>query len=258
MRPVWTGGISFGLIFIPVNLYTAVSSVQIDLDLLSKKDLNPIRYARIDKVTGKEVAWKDVVKGFEFKKGDYVVLDDADFEKVALHRSNTIEITSFVDKDQIDPIYYEKPYYLEPDKGAVKTYRILLEALKKSNKVGIAEFTFKNREHICSISAEGNILQLNQMRYESELRDTKELKIPGRVEVKEKEMDLAIKLIDAMTEEFEPKDYSDDYVDALMKVIKAKKSKKTVRVKDTTPTSTDVSEIIKELEASLKEYSISK
>lgn len=258
MRPVWTGGISFGLIYIPVNLYTAVTSVSIDLDLLSKKDLSPIRYARIDKKTGKEVPWKDVVKGYEYKKGDYVVLDNEDFEKIELHRSKTIEISSFVNKKEIDPVYYEKPYYLEPDKGAEKTYFILLQALKKSNKVGIAEFIFKNREHVCSISAEGNILQLNQMRYESELRDIHDLQIPKRVEVKEKELDLATKLIDAMTEKFDPKDYSDDYIGALKKIIESKKHHKTIHVSKSAPKPTDISEIMKELEKSLQEYSVSK
>jgi DNA end-binding protein Ku len=258
MRPVWTGGISFGLIYIPVNLYTAVSSVEIDLDLLSKKDLSPIRYARINKSTGKEVPWKDVVKGYQYKKGDYVVLDDEDFEKIALHRSNTIEISSFVNKKEIDPIYYEKPYYLEPDKGAEKTYYILMQALKKCGRVGIAEFIFKNREHICAISAEDNHLQLNQMRYESEVRGLEDLKLPSKVDVKEKELDLAMKLIDAMTDKFDPEDYTDDYIGALKKIIELKKHHKSAKVVKPAPKPTDVSEIIKELEKSLQEYSISK
>lgn len=258
MRPIWTGGISFGLIFIPVNLYTAVSSVELDLDLLSKKGLHPIRYARIDTTTGKEVPWKDVVKGYEIKKGDYVVLDDEDFDKVALHRSDTIEISTFVNKDEIDPVFYEKPYYLEPDKGAEKTYYILLEALRRTNKVGVAEFIFKNREHLCSISAENNMLQLNQMRYESELREVSDLKIPKKVDVKTKELDLAVKLIGAMTDKFNPKDYSDDYVDALKKVIHSKKSHKKIKVDNSKPKATDISAIMKDLEKSLQEYTVSK
>lgn len=255
MRPVWTGGISFGLIFIPVKMYTAVSTVEIDLDLLSKKGMHPIRYARIDKVTGKEVPWTDVVKGFAVKKGDYVVLDDEDFDKVALHRSDTIEVVSFVDKSEIDPMLFEKPYYLEPDKGAAKTYYILLQALEKTGKVGIAEFIFKNREHICSLTAENGMIILNQMRYAEELKDIKNLDIPKNVKVQQKEIDLAVKLIKAMSEKFDPKEYTDDYIEALMKIIKAKKSKKHVKVKQETPEATDVSAIIKELEKSLKEYS---
>lgn len=258
MKPIWTGGISFGLIYIPVNLYTAVTSVELDLDLLSKKDLSPIRYARINTNTGKEVAWKDVVKGFEFKKGDYVVLNEEDFEKIELHRSNTIDISVFVNKDEIDPFFYEKPYFLEPDKGAQKTYYILCEALKKTNRVGVAEFIFKNREHLCSISAEKNMLQLNQLRYSSEIREIKDLKIPSKLSITEKELNLAEKLINAMSDKFEPENYTDDYLKAIKKVIENKKQNKSVKVKSSAPKPTDVSNIIKELEKSLKEYSVSK
>lgn len=217
MRPIWSGGISFGLIYIPVNLYTAVSSIEIDLDLLSKKDLSPIRYARIDESTGKEVPWKEVVKGYEYKKGDYVVLDQSDFDKIALHRSNTIEITSFVDGEDIDPMFFEKPYYLEPEKGAEKTYYILMQALKKSGKVGIAEFIFKNREHLCAICVENDLIVLNQLRYASEIRDMHDLNIPKKLAVQEKELNLATKLIDAMSDKFDPEDYTDDYIKALKK-----------------------------------------
>ena len=256
MRPVWTGGISFGLIFIPVKMYTAVSTVEIDLDLLSKKEKHPIRYARIDKVTGKEVAWMDVVKGFAVKKGDYVVLDDEDFEKVALHRSETIEVVSFVDKEEIDPMLFEKPYYLEPDKGASKTYYILLKALEKTGKVGVAEFIFKNREHVCCLTAENGMIILNQMRYAAELKEAKELDIPKSAKVSDKELNLAVRLVEEMSDKFDPKDYTDDYLEALQKIIAAKKSKKHVKVKQLDkPDATDVSKIIDQLEKSLKEYS---
>lgn len=259
MRPIWTGGISFGLIFIPVKLYSATESISIDLDLLSKKDLNPIRYARIDTETGKEVAWKDVVKGYEFKKGDYVVLENEDFEKIALHRSKTIEIESFVDKDEIDPVYYEKPYYLEPDKGADKTYFLLMEALKKTNKVGIAEFIFKNREHLAAIEATDGMLKLSQLRYESELREASQLDIPKKINVKEKELDLAVKLINEMADDFKASNYTDDYMKALKKIIDLKKSKKPIKIKnEKAQSATDISEVIKELEKSLEQYSVSK
>ncbi len=255
MRPVWTGGISFGLIFIPVKMYTATSTVQIDLDLLSKKDLAPIRYARIDTKTGKEVPWKDVVKGYQFKKGDYVVLDEEDFDKIALHRSETIEVVSFVDKDDIDPMLYEKPYYLEPDRGAAKTYSILMQALQKTNKVGIAEFIFKNREHICCLTVENNMIILNQMRYSSELKDIKKLGVPKKVKVEAKELNLAVQLVNAMAEKFDPEEYKDDYIGALMKIIEAKKSKKHIKIKQPAPHPTDVSKILDQLEKSLKKVS---
>lgn len=180
MKPIWSGGISFGLIYIPVNLYTATNPVELDLDLLSKNDLSPIRYARIDTKTGKEVAWKDVVKGFQFEKGDYVVLDEADFAKADMQRSKAINIECFVQEAEIDAKYFEKPYYLEPAEGAEKTYALLVDALSKSGKVGIAEFIFKNREHLCALQPEGNVLILNQMRYESEIRELTGLKIPAK------------------------------------------------------------------------------
>jgi DNA end-binding protein Ku len=251
MRPIWTGGISFGLIYIPVSLYTATESVEIDLDLLSKKNLSPIRYARMEEKSGQEVAWKDVVKGYKHKKGDYVVLEQEDFEKVQLHRSKTIEIECFVDEEQIDTKFFEKPYYLEPQDGTEKTYALLVKALKDSKKVGIAEFIFKNREHLCALKAEDNMLVLIQMRYESEIRPSDSLNIPKRVEVKEKELKLAIDLIENMEEKFNPKDYKDDYITALKKIIDAKAKNKTVKVRKEQPKPTDVSDLMVALEKSL-------
>jgi DNA end-binding protein Ku len=253
MRAMWSGGISFGLIYIPVNLYSATQAVQIDLDMLSKKDLSPIRYAKINKETGKEVAWKDVVKGYEYQKGDYVVLTDEDFDSVDIHRSNSIEITSFVNTDEIDPIYFEKPYYLEPAKGAEKTYLLLIHALKKTKKVGVAEFVFKNREHLCIIKPEGNMLLLNQLRYESEIKSSSELNLPKNVTLSEKEVKMAEQLIDGLTEEFNASDYKDDYVNALKKVINAKVNKKPIKTSKETPKPTDINKVMEQLEASLKE-----
>lgn len=253
MRSMWSGGISFGLIYIPVNLYTATQEVQIDLDLLSKKDLAPIKYARIDSETGKEVPWKDVVKGYQYQKGDYVVLTDEDFEKVDIHRSKSIEITCFVDKDEIDPIFYDKPYYLEPSKGAEKTYALLVEALKKSDRVGVAEFVFKNREHLCVIKPEKNMLILNQLRYHSEIKPIEKLNLPEKENIKEKEVEMAVKLIDGMTEKFDPTDFKDDYITGLKKIIDAKVHKKPVRKVKKAPEPTDVSDILEQLKASLSE-----
>ncbi len=253
MRPIWTGGISFGLIYIPVNLFTATQEVALDLDLLSKKDKSPIRYARIDVKTGKEVAWKDVVKGFEFSKGDYVILDETDFDKVEIHRSKTIDIECFVKESDIDSKYYEKPYYLEPANGAEKTYALFAKALQKSKKVGIAEFVFKNKEHLCALKFDGDILVLNQLRYDSEIREIKDLSLPKSYEVKEKELDLAMDLIENMTEQFNPEQFKDDYINGLKKVIEAKSKNKTVKVEKATeqPKATDMNELMESLKKSL-------
>lgn len=259
MRPIWTGGISFGLIYIPLSMYTATESVEIDLDLLSKKNLSSIRYARIDEKTGKEVPWKDVVKGYKYNKGDYVILEPDDFDKVALHRSKTIEIDCFVDEDQIDTKFFEKPYYLEPADGAEKTYSLLVEALKKSKKVGVAEFIFKNREHLCAVKAEDDMLMLIQMRYETEIRDAKNLNIPKRSEPKEKELKLAVDLIENMTEKFDPSDFKDDYISSLKKIIEAKAKHKKVKISQKAqPKSTEVSELMDALQKSLAEIKVNK
>lgn len=251
MRAIWSGGISFGLIYIPINLYSATQTVSIDLDMLSKKELNPIRYARIDSETGKEVPWKDVVKGFEYSKGDYVVLTDEDFEKVDIHASKSIEIDAFVDADEIDPMFFEKPYYLEPDKGAGKTYALFVEALKKSNKVGVAEFVLRNREHLCILKPEGNMLMLNQMRYESEIRPTDSLEIPKAKNSNEKELKMAAALIDSMSEKFDPEEYKDDYINGLKKIIEAKKHHRKVKGPSKAPKATKTTDLMKQLQESL-------
>ncbi len=253
MRAMWTGGISFGLIYIPVNLYTATQSVQLDLDMLSKKDKAPIRYARIDTETEKEVPWKDIVKGYEYQKGDYVVLTDEDFEKVDIHRSNSIEISCFVDKEDIDPIYFDKPYYLEPAKGAEKTYMLLIKALKKSNKVGVAEFVLKNREHLCIVKPEGNMLILNQLRYESEIKPATKLNLPKNIKLSDKEVQMAEQLIEGMSEQFDPSDFQDDYLKGLKRIIDAKINKKPIKEPKTAPKQTDVTEIMEQLQKSLAE-----
>lgn len=230
MRPLWTGGITFGLIYIPVKLYSATQSVSIDLDMLSKKDKAPIRYARINTKTGEEVAWKDIVKGFEFKTGDYVVVEPEDFEKVDMEKSQNIEITSFVDIDEIDPIYFDKPYYIEPDAKVHKLYALLRDALKKTKKAGVAEFVMRNREHLVVIKPEGNMLVMNQLRYEDEVRTTKNLDIPAKTKSSSKEEDLAVELIEKMSDKFDISDYQDDYIGKLKRIIEAKAKKKPIKV----------------------------
>ncbi len=256
MRPIWSGGITFGLIYIPINLYSATKSVQLDLDMLSKKNLSKIRYARIDTKTGKEVPWKDVVKGFEFKKGDYVVLEDEDFEKVDLEKSENIEITSFVKESEIDPIYFEKPYYVEPGKGAKKTYALLVKALKKSKKVGVAEFILRNRENLCIIKPEGNMLILNQLRYEDEVRESDSLEIPKKADISDKELKMAETLIESMSDEFNISDFEDDYIKGLQKIIKAKSKGKTVKVKKLEKKDFNTEDLMEQLKKSLEEMNV--
>ena len=229
MRPIWSGTISFGLVNIPVKLVSAVQSEDIDLRMLSKKDLAPIRYARIDTKTEKEVPWKDIVKGFEYTKGKYVIVEDEDFEKASPKKSKSIDIVQFVKAEEIDPIFFEKPYYIIPANGGEKSYRLLLKALEKAGTVGIAEFMLRNRDHICAIKPYNDVLMLDQMRYAEEIKAAPE--VEGKSErVTEKELQLALKLVEQLTEKFKPEAFKDTYINELKKVIKAKAAGKQIRV----------------------------
>jgi len=243
MRAIWSGAISFGLVNIPVKLYSGTSAEHaLDLDMLSKKDMAPIRYARISTASNKEVEWKDIVKGYEIEKGKYVVITDEDFKKASPEKTNTIEILQFVHEKEIDPIYYEKPYYLMPDKGAAKAYTLLLKALEKSNKVAIATCVIRNLEHIFSIKPlAGEILLLEQLRYADQINEIPDTK-SSEVKISQQEINLALKLIDQLTGKFKPESFKDTYTDTMKKLIEAKAKgkkisapaveKKTAAVKD--------------------------
>jgi DNA end-binding protein Ku len=250
MRPIWSGTISFGLVNIPVKLVTAVQAEDIDLRMLSKKDLAPIRYARIDTKTEKEVPWKEIVKGFEYTKGKYVIVDDEDFEKASPKKSKSIDIVQFVKADEIDPIYFEKPYYIIPANGGEKSYRLLLKALEKAGTVGIAEFMLRNRDHICAIKPYGDVLMLDQMRYAEEIKEAPEVEAKNE-RVTEKELQLALKLVEQLTEKFKPEVFKDTYIQELKKVIKAKAAGKTIKVAAPEKKTAPVKDLMDVLKASL-------
>jgi DNA end-binding protein Ku len=252
MRAIWSGAISFGLVNIPVKLYSAVGDNSLDFDMLAKQDLSPIRYAKIATSDGREVAYKDIVKGYEIEKGRYVVLNDKDFEKASAKKNKSIEILNFINEKDIDAVYFEKPYYLEPDKNSGKPYALLREALKKSGKVGIATFVLRNREHIAVVKASDHVIILNQLRYHADIRDASELNLPGEDIISNKEIDMAMKLIDQLTEKFKPAEYRDTYVSELKKVIEAKAEGKTIDVKSETPEPTRVKDLMDVLKASLE------
>jgi DNA end-binding protein Ku len=248
-RAIWSGTLSFGLVNIPVKLVSAVQSEEIDFDMLSKKDMAPIRYARIDSNTGEEVEWKDIVKGYQYAKGKYVVVDEEDFQKASPQKSRSIDILQFSKTEEIDPIYFEKPYYIIPAKGGEKTYKLLTEALNASHSVGIAEFMLRNREHICAIRPYQNLLLLNQMRYQQEVKEIPEVANAEKSSVSEKEMELAVQLIDSLTQTFNPAAFKDTYINELKKIIKAKAAGKHIRIaepeaKPTVPVK-DLMEILK-------------
>ena len=224
MRAIWSGAISFGLVNIPVKIYTGVEAGEdLDLHMLSKKDLAPIRYARISTTTNKEIEWKDIVKGYEVEKGKFVVITDEDFKKASPEKTKTIDILQFSDETEIDPIYYEKPYYLVPEKGAAKSYALLLKALEKVKKVAIANCVIRNREHIFSLKPlEGQVLLLEQLRYADEIKELPDIKETAHTKITPAEISLAVKLIDQLTEKFEPGKFKDNYIKELKKVVEAK------------------------------------
>lgn len=228
MRALWSGSIAFGLVNIPVKLFSATSENSLNFDMLHKKDLSPIRYARICKATGDEVPYEDIVKGYEYEKGEYVVITKEDFQNVSLEKSTQIAIEEFVKESEIDTIYFEKPYYLSPDKGAEHAFSLLRQALEKSKKVGLAKFVFHSREHLIIIKPFQDIIILNQLRFDEEIRDAKELASKSSTKATARELDMALTLIDQLTHHFVAKDYHDTYTDELKALI-AKKTKGTVR-----------------------------
>jgi DNA end-binding protein Ku len=252
MRSIWSGAISFGLVNIPVKLYSAVGDNSLNFDMLSKKDLSPIKYLRVSSADGKEVPYKDIVKGYQIEKGHYVVMEDKDFEKANAKKSKSIEIVSFVPEEEIDSIFFDKPYYLEPDKTAEKPYALLREALRQSKKVGIATFVLRNREHMAIIKPEGDVIILNQMRYEADIRDPKGLHLPEAVKVSKPEVEMAKKLIDQLTEKFDPSKFKDTYVEELKNLIEAKAEGKTIEAKTAAPAPTNVKDLMETLKASLE------
>lgn len=256
MRSIWKGAISFGLIHIPVRLYTASRSRELKFKMLHKQDLSEIRYVRICKADGKEVPWEDIVKGYEYSDGDYVVLTEEDFEQANLKKTRSIEILDFTDENQIDTMYYETPYYLEPEKGAVNAYILLREALKRSKKVAVGHFVFRHHEHLGVIKPHGNILVLNQLRYESEIVNPKGLNVPEKSAASKKEIDIALELIDQLTKPFKPEEYSDTYTDEVKAIIEQRKAKgpKVKVKKGEVPKSPKVQDIMSLLKGSLEQH----
>ena len=222
MRAIWKGSISFGLVNIPIALYPATRKEDLKFRLLRAKDLSPVNYKRVAEKDGKEVPWGDIVKGYEYEKGKFVVLKDEDFQRVDLEATQTVDILDFVDLEKIDPMYFYKPYYLEPQKGGDKAYVLLRDALKNNKKVGIAKVIIKTRQYLGGVKAEGDVLLLELMHFAEELADPKQLKVPLKLEAGKREMDMARALITSMSSEWNPEKYHDDYREALMEVIEEK------------------------------------
>jgi DNA end-binding protein Ku len=220
---MWNGNISFGLVTIPVALYPATRREELSFRLLRKSDQSPVNYKRVAEADGKEVPWENIVKGYEYEKGKFVVLQPEDFKRVDLEAAaQTIDIMDFVEAEEINPMYFQKPYYLEPQKGGEKPYALLREALGDSGRIGIAKVVIRTREHLAGVKAQGDALILEIMHFRDELIDAGDLKFPKRAHVREREVTMARKLIDGMTEKWNPSKYEDEYRTQLMAMIEEK------------------------------------
>ncbi|QYM79826.1 Ku protein [Horticoccus luteus] len=222
MRSIWKGSISFGLVNVPVALYPATRYEEIKFRLLRATDLSPINYKRVAEVDGREVPWDEIVKGYEYEKGKFVVLKDADFKRVDIEATQTIDIADFVELQEVNPIYFHKPYYLEPQRGADRVYGLLRDVLKSSGKAGIAKVVIRSRQHLAALKANGDALVLELMHFADEIVSDEELKIPQSAKVNRREFDMASSLVERMTAKWDPARYADDYRSALLHLIDEK------------------------------------
>ena len=251
MRAIWTGSIGFGLVNIPIKIFSAVQDSSLDLDMLDSKDHSNIKFKRVNEKTGKEVPWENIVRGY-YLNDRYVVLDKTDFEKASPEKTKHIEIKHFVDETEIDSMYFEQPYYLQPEKTGVRAFALLRDALKKTGKAGVALFVMRDREHLCIIKSKDNALVLNRIRFEEEIRSTDELDLPA-AKSKPEELKMAVSLINQLSGPFDIKKYRDDYSERLLKIIKAKSKGKTVPFTPMKVVHSKTKDLMEQLKASLSE-----
>jgi len=223
-RSIWSGTISFGLVSVPVKMYTATSSQELKFHFLHKQNgsLNPVGYDKIDKETGESVPADEIVRGFEIEKGRFVELTDEDIDRLDIELTHTIDICDFVDLDEIDPIYFRKAYYLGPDDGAEKPYKLLAEALERTGKVGIAKVVIRNKQHLACLRPYDGLLLLETMYYDDEVRKPDEIGGLGKVRVRDAEVEMAKSLVENLSERFDPGKYDDTYRKELLQLIRAK------------------------------------
>ena len=222
MRAIWKGNISFALVSIPISLFSATRRNELSFHYLHKKDMSPVSYKRFCDTEDVEVPWEDITRGYQYEKDQYVEITDEDLDKADVELTKTIQIQEFVNEDEIDPVYFDKPYYLEPQKGGERAYALMRDALAQSKKVGIAKVVLKSREHLAAVKSVGNMLTLQTMRFGHEIVETGSLNLPEKADLSKKEMDLANMLIDSMSDKFDPGKYKDDYHDKVLEIIQMK------------------------------------
>nr|WP_315400559.1 Ku protein [uncultured Duganella sp.] len=225
-RALWKGAISFGLVHIPVELYSAVQEHELDLTMLDRRDFSPVGYKRYNKKTGKDVTWDDIVKGYEYEEDEYVVLSDEDLKRANVEATGTIDIQAFVDAADVPLTYYEHPYYLAPAKGGAKVYALLRETLRKAGKIGIATVVIRTKQHLCALVCIDDKIVLNTLRYAAEIRDAEDLKLPPATAkaagISDKELQMALSLVEGMSEQWKPEQYHDTYKDDVLALVKKK------------------------------------
>ena len=235
MRPIWTGSISFGLLQVPVQLFSATRDIDLHFRMLDGRDKKPIRYERVNSDSGEEVPWKEIVKAYEVKKGSFLVVDEEELKAAAPEHTQTIDLEAFVDRCDIDPIYYEKPYYVAPGKKAEKAYSLLHAALQKTSKVGIARVVIRTRQYLAALLPEKTSLMLTLMRFDEEVVDAKTVGITGTKapKVSAAELEMADKLLQSMSKKWDPSDYKDEFRTKLRAMLD-RKAKRGSMVKETT------------------------
>ena len=252
MRAIWKGSISFGLVYIPIAVYPATREEKLSFRQLRATDLSPIRYKKVADVDQKEVTADQIVKGFEYERGRYIVLKEEDFAKVRIESTHSIDITDFVDLTQVDPKFFYKPYFLEPQKGGEKAYALLHKALAGTGKIGIAKVVISNREYLASVKPDGLFLVLDLMHFASEILTPEELKNGSSTAISDKELKMAQSLIESMSVDWEPEKYRDEYRTAMMEIIEQKAQHKEIAKKPVAaPRTTNVVDLVKVLQESL-------
>lgn len=251
---MWKGSIAFGLVNIPVELFSAVRDHRPRFRLLHAKDESPVHYERVCATEGKPVGWEDLVKGYEYEKGQFVVLSKDDFKTAALEKTKTVDILDFVRPDEIDERYFETPYYLQPGKGADRAYALLREAIRESGRVGIAKIILRDAQHLAAVEAIGEAIVLTMMRFSDELRDMDDFRFPKASGIRPAEMKMALQLIGNLEAKWDPEKYTDEYKTNLMRIIEAKLKGKKPRLlaRDTGPKGAEVIDLMARLRASLE------
>jgi DNA end-binding protein Ku len=255
MAAIWKGSITFGLVSIPVELRSAVRSDNLSFRMLHEEDLSPIKYERVCAADGQPVPWGEIVKGYEYTKGKFVVMTDEDFKAAALETSKVIDIIDFVKEDEVDPRFFETPYFLLPTKGGEKAYALLREAIRQTGSIGIGKIIIRQTQHLAGVKVIGDAIVLEIMRFANELVDTTEFSFPKADTIRPQELQMAEQLIGNLAEPFEPSKYTDDYRANLLRIIKGKMKGKKVTLEEPVrePADAGVIDLMSRLRESLEQ-----